>query len=227
MNNSLTFNNEFIRCDCAGKCIGHALHYQAGVTAVTGTITFKPAAEHPAITPVGDDADTLPWLMFYRDGKTIGEIAEVMGLDAYDSRVQAPLRAYSRLMRREEASTSIIPEAATELKETAFIDALNLASKCPVAWRRSLYEKIGIMMKVRGEVFDATTAPATQQPAATCYANMIYRRRPDDGNRIRCRLFQWQGPTPADELRDIIEQDGMEGKRVKVTIEVLEGGEGK
>lgn len=67
-------------------------------------------------------------------------------------------------------------------------------------------------------------AQLAKKPAAVCYAKMVFRRWKE--NQIHCRLFKWEGLKPAEALRHIIEQDGMEGKRVKVTIEVLEGGSG-
>ncbi|UOQ53074.1 hypothetical protein [Hymenobacter cellulosivorans] len=57
------------------------------------------------------------------------------------------------------------------------------------------------------------------QPTAICSATMVFRRRHE---KIHCRLFHWHGTKPADALRRIIEQNGMEGKQVRVTIEVVD-----
>ncbi|TGE22806.1 hypothetical protein [Hymenobacter metallicola] len=58
----------------------------------------------------------------------------------------------------------------------------------------------------------------TQQPAAVCHANIVFRRRHE---KIHCRLFKWE-LKPGPVLNGLLAQDELEGKRVRVTIEVLE-----
>ncbi|GAA3940604.1 hypothetical protein [Hymenobacter algoricola] len=64
------------------------------------------------------------------------------------------------------------------------------------------------------------TPPTPPTPAATCKAEMIYRRR--DTGKVHCRLFKWKGLNPAEALRELIEQEGSEGKWVVVTVTVLD-----
>jgi hypothetical protein len=102
----------------------------------------------------------------------------------------------------------------------------NVPDTCKVcgAWREQYEDALVCTTpscSEQGKPYSSELGPVKQQQAqpAVCTATMIFRRRHDQ--KIHCRLFKWQGKTPAGALRYLIEQDGMEGNQVRVTIEVV------
>ncbi|TGE23508.1 hypothetical protein [Hymenobacter metallicola] len=59
----------------------------------------------------------------------------------------------------------------------------------------------------------------SNQSTTVCHATIVFRRWKE--NKIHCRLFKWEGLKPGPALNEILEQDGLERRRVRVTIEVL------